>query len=221
MRFVLYSDKSVSQCITAITERLQMPASNSRPALNGWVEKNGRFSISMSSVIIAHIGRTTRLEATIDRENGATVIRGSVADGVAPRGQIVILLAILMVGLLMVLQGSALLGLVAMLAAVVAYVTLRGDYENSDRLLMEVERTLKADPKPPKRDGVAKKPAAAVRAVTARKPAATTARPGASSAKPAARKPAAATSRKPATAAGTRTATPARTTASAKPAAKK
>jgi hypothetical protein len=183
VRFVLYSDKTVSQCMTALNERLQMSASANRPALGGWVEKGGRFSVTLSSVILGAFTRTTRLEGTVERENGGTVIRGSVPDGVPPKGQILIVSAVLLVGLLTIAQGTALFGIVAVLASIGFYITLRGDYENSDRLLMEVERTLKADPKP-KRDASKKTVSATPKKPTA--PAAkktTTSKPAAGAAK--------------------------------------
>lgn len=179
MRFVLYSDKTVSQCLTALNERLQAPAAANRPALSGWIEKSGRFSIGLKTIVLGTFTRTTHLDGTIERENGSTVIRGSVPDGVAPTGQMIILLAMIAVGLLIMVQGKALLGIIAMIIGTAIYIPIRGDYENSDRLLMEVEKTLKADPKPPKNGAGAKKPAVtAVKKTqttpTVKKPAATT-----------------------------------------------
>jgi hypothetical protein len=150
VRFVLYSDKTVSQCLSALNERIQAPAAANRPALSGWIEKGGRFSIGLKSVVLGTFTRTTHLEGTIERESGSSVIRGSVPDGVPPTAQIMILLGIIAVGILLIVQRNAILGVIAMIAAVGIYIPLRGDFENSDRLLMEVEKTLKADPKPPK-----------------------------------------------------------------------
>ena len=39
----------------------------------------------------------------------------------------------------------------------IVLITLRGDYYNGDRLLVEIERLLKASPKPPKKSTAAKK----------------------------------------------------------------
>ena len=44
MRFILYSEKTVAQCLTSINARMHVKGSGSRPTLDGWVEKNGAFS---------------------------------------------------------------------------------------------------------------------------------------------------------------------------------
>jgi hypothetical protein len=175
VRFTLFTDKTVAQCNSAINERLQAPATSSRPGLDGWVEKSGKFSLAMTTAVIGRFTRTTRLDAQVERESGQTVIRGTVADGVGPQGQIVILLGMVLVSIMLFVQGQTVLGIIALIAGFVLYMSFRGDYENSDRLLMEVEKTLKATPKPPKGKPsgaiktVAAKPAAA-KATSVRKP---------------------------------------------------
>jgi hypothetical protein len=194
VRFVLYSDKTVSQCLSALNERMQQPAAANRPALGGWVEKGGKFSISLKSVILGVFTRTTRLEGAIERDSGSTVIRGSVPDGVPPAGQIMILLTVIVIGLLIIAQGKALLGIIAVMASFAIYIPLRGDYENSDRLLIEVERTLKADPKPKKSttngSSTAKKSSTPASASNAKKPAASAAKKTQTAPAVSARKPA-------------------------------
>ncbi|MCU0497832.1 MAG: hypothetical protein MUF87_10810 [Anaerolineae bacterium] len=150
MRFVLFTDKSVTECTKAIHERLQAPASSTRPNLGGYVEKGGRFSISLTSNVIGRFTRQTRLDGVIEKDNGSTVIRGTVPDGASPQGQIMVLGGLALVGLMILSQGQTALAVLATLAGFVVYIPLRGDYENSDKLLLEVERTLKASPKPPK-----------------------------------------------------------------------
>jgi hypothetical protein len=163
VRFTLFTDKTVAQCNSAINERLQAPATSSRPGLEGWVEKSGKFSLAMTTAVMGRFTRTTRLEAQVERESGQTVIRGTVADGVGPQGQIVILLGMVLVSIMLFVQGQTVLGIIALIAGFVLYMSFRGDYENSDRLLMEVEKTLKATPKPPKG-----KPSGAIRTVAAK-----------------------------------------------------
>jgi hypothetical protein len=190
VRFVLFTDKTVAQCNSAIHERLQAPSSASRPGLDGWVEKSGRFSLSLTTSVIGKFTRTTRLEAQVERESGQTVIRGNVPDGVGPQGQMIILIGMVLVSAMLLIQGQTVIGIIALAAGAVFYMSLRGDYENSDKLLMEVEKTLKASPKPPKA-----KPSGAVKPVAVKTAASTVKKPvsgkPATSKAPAAKKPAA------------------------------
>lgn len=166
MRFVLFTDKTIAQCNSAINERIQLPASASRPALDGWTEKNGRFSIGLTAPVVGKFTRTTRLEGQIVRENGQTKIKGEVSDGAGPRGQMLVLGGLALVALFLLVQGQFVLAFGTLLAAGIILIPLKGDFENSDRLLMEVERVLKASPKPPKAAAtktVVKKPAGAAK----------------------------------------------------------
>ncbi len=94
--------------------------------------------------------RVTRLDAECTREQGLTVIRGSVSEGVPPRVQPYILVATVIVSLLLVLvtQIAAAVGVLAV--GVLLYRMVRADWLNSDKLLLEIERALKASPKRPK-----------------------------------------------------------------------
>lgn len=150
MRFVLFTDKTVAQCSAAINERIQAPASASRPALGGWVEKGGRFSLSLTAPVLGNLTRTTHLEAQIEREHNQTIVRGIVPDGAGPRGQVIVLIAIALTALMILMQGQAVIAVLILIAGAALYVPLRGDYQNGDRLLIEIERVLKATPKPPK-----------------------------------------------------------------------
>jgi len=150
MRFILYTDKTVSQCLSALNERMQQKGTKSRPEIDGWIEKSGQFSISVSQPVLGRFPRSTRLNADIQREKGITVIRGSVSDGVNPFWLRVLGVVVGIIALVMVLNNQAMLAVITLIFAAIAYVPLRGDYINSDLLLIEVERTLKANPKPPK-----------------------------------------------------------------------
>jgi hypothetical protein len=178
VRFVLYTDKSIPQSISAINQRLHQPKTRSTPAIDGWTEKNGRFSMALTTPVIAQFTRTTRLHGQLKRENGQTVILGNVPDGAGPQGQIMVLIGIALVALFVLLQQQAVLALVVALAGGVLYIPMRGDYDNSDRLLLEVERALKASPKPPKTAARTTAVAAAARskAASAVKPKAATAK---------------------------------------------
>lgn len=150
MRFVLYTDKSIPQSTSALNERLHQPKTRSSPALDGWVEKNGRFSLALTTPVVAQFTRTTRLHGQLRRENGQTIIQGDVPDGAGPQGQIAVLIGIALVAVFVLLQEQAVLAILLALAGGALYIPMRGDYDNSDRLLLEVERALKASPKPPK-----------------------------------------------------------------------
>jgi hypothetical protein len=152
MHFTLYTSKTVTQCARDLTERLEAKPTKTRPALGGWVEKKQRaFSVTITAPVIARIKRTTRLTASFERERGTTVIQGHVSDGVSPFWTRVLLGVVFLLALLLLIAGEVMLALVLVLFAGAAYIPLHGDYINSDSLLIEVEKTLKASPKPPKK----------------------------------------------------------------------
>ncbi|MFW5692467.1 MAG: hypothetical protein ACOCX3_03865 [Chloroflexota bacterium] len=151
MRFTLYTEKTPAQCLRDLNERMQAKPTKTNPELGGWIDKKGRFSITLSSRVFGRIPRTTRLSARLERERGVTVIEGYVSDGLSPewlRNLSVILLVV--VGAL-IFSGEPMLALFTLLLGIVAAVLLYGDWINSDVLLKTVEKTLKADPKPPKK----------------------------------------------------------------------
>jgi hypothetical protein len=152
LRFVMYTDKTVSQAMSAINERLHAPPSKSRPQLDGWVEKNGRFAISTSSKLRWRFSRRTHLYGKAERQSGVTVIEGNVPGGVSHEGQAVIFGALLLVGLLIFfIQGNALFAIVAVMVGMALFIPLRGDYHNSEILLSELQKTLNARLTPPKK----------------------------------------------------------------------
>lgn len=140
MQFVYYSEKTVSQCMLALNERLHQKSGK----LNGWVEKNGRFSLSVSTTVLRRFSRTTELNAKVEKENGITVVRGFVSDGADPRNRYIIYAILLGVGGLLAVAGFLLPGLVAIAAILPLNIPLEGDYLNSQTLTSEVQRTLKA-----------------------------------------------------------------------------
>jgi hypothetical protein len=151
MRFTLYTDKTVPQCMSALNQRLQAKPTSARPELNGWIEKGGTFSLSVTSRVAGRFPRTTRLTARAERESGTTIVRGHVSDGISPQWLRIVLVVVAVVGVGLVFVGEPFLALLTFVFGGIAYVPLRGDYVNSDVLLIEVERTLKATPKPPKK----------------------------------------------------------------------
>lgn len=150
MRFTLYTDKSVSQCMSAINERLHVKGTSARPGMDGWVDKKGIFSIGVSSPIIGKLQRKTFLRAKVEREGGVTTIKGDVPTGASPQGQIVVFGALALVAVVLIGSGSMLLGLIVIPFAAVLYIPMKGDYYNSEILLSEVQKALKAKPTPPK-----------------------------------------------------------------------
>lgn len=140
LHFTYYSEKTVSQCMLALNERLHQK--NGR--LDGWVEKSGHFSISVSTTVLRRFTRTTRLSGQVVKEGGVTVVRGYVSDGADPRNRYVIYGILVVVGVLLALAGYLLFGLLAIAAIVPLNIPLEGDYLNSQTLSSEVQRTLKA-----------------------------------------------------------------------------
>lgn len=145
MNFVYYSEKTPSQCMIALNERLQTRSAR----LEGWVEKSGRFSLSVTTPVLRRFSRTTRMQGSVVKENGVTVIRGFVPDGVEARQRAIIYGTLVLVGVLLILGGSTLPGLLALLAPLPLNIPLEGDFNNYQILIAELQRTLKAKATPP------------------------------------------------------------------------
>ncbi|MEL6152157.1 MAG: hypothetical protein AAFR56_21175 [Chloroflexota bacterium] len=169
MRFVLFTDKTPSQCMKALHERMDASPTKSRPELNGWIEKSGSFSISLRRQVFGKLSRTTKLRGTADRESGVTVIRGSVPEGVNRRWLTIIALCVAALSAYMFLSGELMIATMIVLAGFIMLVPLWGDHRNHDVLLYELEKALKAKPAPrdearklqaqrPKRKPAKKKP---------------------------------------------------------------
>jgi hypothetical protein len=176
VRFVFYTDKTVAQCMSAINERLQTKSSRN---LEGWVEKNGNFEISISSRVFAKFSHRTHLRGKVEREAGTSIVRGNVASGLE-RSQLLILgLLLLLACLAMIFSGQLLIGLALGFFGVLFYIPLMGDNNNSPLLISEIQRTLKAGAKSPKPTTPAAKAATPKRtpATSAKKPAAQPQRP--------------------------------------------
>ncbi len=150
MRFVLYTTETVSQCMNALNQRMQAKGTKARPELNGWIEKSGTFSLSITTKVAGRFPRSTRLNGKVKREKGVTTIKGYVSDGISPQWLRILffVIAVVIIGLL--IGHQLMLALLMVFFSAVFYIPMRGDYVNSDLLLIEVEKTLKASPKPPK-----------------------------------------------------------------------
>lgn len=174
MRFTLYTEKTVPQCLSSINTRMQAKETANRPALDGWIDRNGEFSLKVTRPVVGKFQRTTRLKGQVERETGITVIRGIVPGGSSPRERVIGLGALAVVGVLIALMGQPLLAMLLIPAGFWLYIPMVGDYTNGPLLLGEVQRTLKAKPTPPKPTKSTAAPAAKA-ASSARPPAKTTA----------------------------------------------
>jgi hypothetical protein len=169
VRTVLYTEKTVAQSLSALTERLH--ASGKR--LDGWVEKNGNFSLSLSSPVIGKISRRTHIHGKLERTGGITTVTLDVPSGADPRGQLMIFIALAMIAIILLASGNLVPALLLVGAGAALYIPLAGDHRNSPLLISEVQRALKATAKPPKKPT---EPAAG-RAPSARPPAPKTSAP--------------------------------------------
>jgi hypothetical protein len=167
VRVVFYTDKTVSQSMTALNERLQSKGSRN---LEGWVEKSGHFSLSIATPVIGKIMRRTHLRGKVERESGVTQVTVNVPSGATKVGQLVIFLGCGLLALALLANGTFIPGLLILAAGGALYIPLAGDQKNSPLLLSEVQRTLKAGSKPPKKPTDTKsaspKPPAARRAAS-------------------------------------------------------
>jgi hypothetical protein len=150
---------------------MQAKGSASRTALDGWIEKNGTFSVSMTAPVIGKFSRTTRLSGKIERQSGITIAQCDVPNGAPPRGRLWIFIALGLIAFVLIGAGSPLIGITILPLGALIYIPLAGDYHNSAILITEVQRALKAKttpPKPVKTNGAktASKPATTSRAAT-------------------------------------------------------
>lgn len=151
MRYTLFTDKTVAQCMKDLNERLQAKGTKSNPELGGWIDKKGSFALTVSSKVFGRFPRRTRLTGRVNRESGTTVIRGYVSDGISPDWMRIMGVGLLVVAGALAISGEFMAALLVIGMGLLAYIPLRGDYVNSDTLLIAVEKTLKATPKPPKK----------------------------------------------------------------------
>lgn len=150
MRFKLYSQLTVKQCMSGLTDRMEAKATATRPAIDGWIKKGGAFSLSMRAPVIFKIHRTTRIQGVAARESGVTVIKGRVNTGVPPERAYMVIGAVALASLAIMFTSDPLLGLLGMGFGLALYIPLVGDHNNSQYLLKEVRRACKAKDKPPR-----------------------------------------------------------------------
>lgn len=149
MRFVMYTEKSVAQTMRAINDRLQTGGTKTRK-YDGWVEKSGRFAFGVTTPVHGRFKRKTVMRGKAEREGGITVVRGDVPGGLARNQQIIVFAALIIVALLLLSQGGAIVAIVILICAAALSIPLQGDFDNSELLLTDLQRTLKARFTPPK-----------------------------------------------------------------------
>lgn len=150
MQASLYTEKSLSECVSALKERFDHK-SGGRAPISGWVERDGKFSMSVTTEVIAGFKRSTTLEGKLVKGDGVTTVRADVPDGATAReiAGIYALVGVIAVGLFA--SGNALIVVAALPLMIYAYVPMRGDHHNSALLLSDLQRVLKAKAKPPKK----------------------------------------------------------------------
>lgn len=149
MRFVMYTEKTVPQAMRAINDRLQTAGTKSRK-FDGWVEKSGRFTFSVTTPVHGRFKRKTVMRGQAEREGGITVVRGDVPGGLSRNRQMIVFAAMIMIALLLLGQGNALVAIAVLICTAALSIPLQGDFDNSELLLTELQRTLKARFTPPK-----------------------------------------------------------------------
>ncbi|MCO6443088.1 MAG: hypothetical protein J5J04_03285, partial [Anaerolineae bacterium] len=87
MRYTLYSERPVAECVKALNERIAQPGAASRPKMDGKAEKSGAFTLGMKAPVALGFRRQTWIEGQIVREGGQTTIYGSAPDGLNPQRQ--------------------------------------------------------------------------------------------------------------------------------------
>lgn len=130
---------------------MQAKESSARATLGGWVEKNGAFSLSTSSPVIGRFERRTVLRGKIERESGLTVVRGDVPSGVDKQGQLIVFIALALLAVLILTSGNVVPALFVIPLGAYLYIPMTGDRANSETLMTELQRALKAKATPPKK----------------------------------------------------------------------
>jgi hypothetical protein len=157
VQFILYTEKTVSQALAALHERMQAKGTSSRPGIEGWVEKNGGFSLGVTTPVIGRFTRTTHMRGKLERQTGITVVKGGVSHGATRENLIVIYIALLITAFALMSLGNVWLGVIVLPVGAALYIPLSGDQHNSELLMDELQRALKAKATPPKPAATTKK----------------------------------------------------------------
>jgi len=146
MQFRLYTEKTVTECMREIKDRIEAKPTKSRPEVKGKTEKGGKFTISTTRQVLGRIPHTTHMNCNLKREKGVTTIEGRVTGGLSPRWSLILGgLLVLISGSLVLIQ-ELILGMVVFGMGALMIGLLRADYISSEYLLTQVETKLKAHP---------------------------------------------------------------------------
>ena len=129
MQVVLYTEKTVAQSLTALNARMQAKATSTRPSLDGWVEKSGRFSVGVTSGVFGRFTRTTFLHGKLERQGTATVIKGNVSRGATKENKIIIYASLAVLALALAGGGNLWMAAVLVPVAGALYIPLTGGTE--------------------------------------------------------------------------------------------
>lgn len=146
MRFDIYTEKTVAQCLSALNARMQ-----AKSGMDGWVEKKGAFAIAITSPVIGRFQRRTTLYGTLEKRDNYTVVHANVSTGADQGGIIFMIGAVILISIALFASGNAMLALPLIPIAAYLYIPMRGDHENSEVLISDLLRTLKAKNTPPKK----------------------------------------------------------------------
>lgn len=171
MQFVFYTEKTVAQSLAALNERMHVKGTSSRPALDGWVEKGGGFAIGVTTEVAGRFTRTTYMRGKMERQGSHTAVKVTVSKGATRENKIVIYGALGLTALALIALGNIWMALVVLPVALALWIPLTGDHNNSEMLLSELQKTLKARTTAPKPAPGMARPAAPLRSAAARKPA--------------------------------------------------
>jgi hypothetical protein len=138
--------------MTALNERMEQKPTKARPEIDGYIEKGGKFALSVTSDVVSKFRRTTQMRGRADRENGFTIIEGHFSAGVSRQRIGIIIAAVAFVGLVMIVNVKTFPGIITALLGAGLYIPLVGDYNNSEILLKELKKATKARDKPPTGD---------------------------------------------------------------------
>lgn len=149
MHFEYYSDLTPAKCASAIKDRIAQPETGSRPAIAGWVDKDG-FSITVTTPVIGKFRRSTGMKATFQRDKGTTVISGYVSTGADRKQQLAVFIGMIIVGIALIALRMFPHGVIVMLIGAGLYIPLEGDRKNSDYLVKQIRSILSAKTRDPR-----------------------------------------------------------------------
>jgi hypothetical protein len=152
MKYRLYTEKTVPECVKILDERIEAKPTSRRANIDGWTERNGDFSLKIRAKVLRLVSKTTRMNGSMNREKGVTTIEGFVDAGISPYWTVILFGVLFLVSGALFLLDQLSLAIIIFVLGGLILLTERQDYFSSEELLIEVEKKLKAKPTPPKTD---------------------------------------------------------------------